>query len=67
VEQQLRAAVLASADPGLLIGWTRTPSGQDDLQLWETLLRVAPYGATRSLARARVTELTATYLQPSPS
>jgi hypothetical protein len=68
VEQQLRHAVLASADPGLLVDWSRTPHGHDDLRAWETLARVAPYGAVRSMARQRVTELgaelTATYLQP---
>ena len=65
VEQQLRAAVIASADPGLLTAWTRMPCGQDDLELWETLATVAPYGATRSLARARAAELTAALSVPA--
>lgn len=56
VDGQLRAAVLASADPALLVSWTATPAGADDLTAWELLARVLPPGAPRrplALARAR--------------
>ncbi|WP_019870933.1 GAF domain-containing protein [Salinispora oceanensis] len=56
VDGQLRAAVLASADPALLVSWTATTAGTDDLTAWELLARVLPPGAPRrplALARAR--------------
>ncbi|WP_028569280.1 GAF domain-containing protein [Salinispora tropica] len=56
VDGQLRAAVLAAADPALLVSWTATPAGTDDLAAWEALARALPPGAPRrplALARAR--------------
>ncbi|MGC3859761.1 GAF domain-containing protein [Micromonospora chersina] len=56
VDGQLRAAVLAAADPALLTAWTATPSGADDLTAWQALARALPPGAPRrplALARAR--------------
>jgi putative intracellular protease/amidase len=48
------------------LAWTDAAFGRDDLEAWEVLARVAPYGAARSLAKARVAEL-ATDLQPRRS
>ncbi|WNM41044.1 transcriptional regulator [Micromonospora halotolerans] len=56
VDGQLRAAVLAAADPALLTAWTATPTGADDLAAWQALARALPPGAPRrplALARAR--------------
>ncbi|MEU4479306.1 GAF domain-containing protein [Micromonospora sp. NPDC023966] len=56
VDGQLRAAVLAAADPVLLTAWTATPAGADDLTAWQALARALPAGAPRrplALARAR--------------
>ncbi|MEU9824281.1 GAF domain-containing protein [Micromonospora chersina] len=56
VDGQLRAAVLAAADPALLTAWTATPVGADDLTAWQALARALPPGAPRrplALARAR--------------
>jgi hypothetical protein len=50
VEQQIRAGLVGAADPALLLRWSRTPWGRDDLEMWELLARRAPAGAVRSLA-----------------
>lgn len=65
IEQRVRAGVIASADPGLLTQWTSTPWGAEDLELWEKLVRVAPAGATRTLAQGEVRRLTAEYAVPA--
>jgi hypothetical protein len=65
IEQRVRAGVIASADPDLLTQWTSTPWGAEDLELWEKLVRVAPAGATRTLAQAEVRRLTAEYAVPA--
>jgi transcriptional regulator of acetoin/glycerol metabolism len=57
VEQQARAGLIAAADPALLQQWTGTPWGDEDLELWELLVRTAPAGATRSLALAEARRL----------
>ena len=41
VEQQVRAGLLGAADPGLLLRWTRTPWGREDLEVWELLARTS--------------------------
>lgn len=66
VEQQLRAGLLAAADPGLLVRWARTPWGRDDLVIWELLAKAAPAGAVRSLAVREARRLTAEYRRPAP-
>lgn len=56
LDGQLRAAVLATADAGLLAAWTATPAGAGDLAAWQALARALPPGAPRrplALARAR--------------
>ncbi|MBO4207084.1 GAF domain-containing protein [Micromonospora echinofusca] len=65
VDGQLRAAVLAGADPALLAAWTATPAGDDDLTAWETLARALPPGAPRRpLAVARARQLAREYAVP---
>ena len=61
VERQVRAGLLSAADPGLLLRWTRTSWGRDDLEVWEALARTAPAGAVRSLAVREARRLTAEY------
>ncbi|MEW2383137.1 GAF domain-containing protein [Micromonospora sp. NPDC047707] len=62
VDGQLRAAVLATADPALLAAWTATPAGADDLAAWEALARALPPGAPRRpLAVTRIRQLAEEY------
>lgn len=61
LEAQLRSAVLAARNPGLLLSWAER-FGFDDLALWERLVTVLPDGsASCALAAARVVELRADY------
>ncbi|MEU2987325.1 transcriptional regulator [Micromonospora aurantiaca] len=65
VDGQLRAAVLAGADPGLLAAWTATAAGSDDLAAWQALARALPPGAPRRpLAVARARQLAEEYALP---
>ncbi|MFC4148234.1 transcriptional regulator [Micromonospora mangrovi] len=65
VDGQLRAAVLAAADPGLLAAWTATPAGADDLTAWQALARALPPGSPRRpLALDRLRQLSAEYDLP---
>ncbi|MDG4802797.1 transcriptional regulator [Micromonospora sp. WMMD980] len=65
VDGQVRAAVLASADPGLLAAWTATPTGADDLTAWQALARALPAGEPRRpLAVARARQLAEEYALP---
>ncbi|MGW5667791.1 GAF domain-containing protein [Micromonospora sp. NPDC003776] len=65
VDGQLRAAVLATADPALLAAWTATPAGADDLTAWQALARALPPGAPRRpLAVARAHQLAQEYDLP---
>jgi hypothetical protein len=52
LEQQLRAAVLASHDPALLRRWVDTPWGADDIYAWEMLVRHLPAGSPQQAAAA---------------
>jgi len=38
LDDELREAILASGDPGLLEGWLRNPSGEDDLEACRALV-----------------------------
>ncbi|MCX5384202.1 GAF domain-containing protein [Streptomyces sp. NBC_00083] len=65
---QLRAALIARADPGLLSDWAYSPWGEDDLPVWRALAEALPRCQQASV-RARLTELAAeqglaTGLQP---
>ncbi|WP_406037755.1 transcriptional regulator [Micromonospora sp. NBC_00898] len=65
IDGQLRAAVLAAADPALLAAWTATPAGADDLTAWQALARALPPGAPRQpLAVARANQLSLEYDLP---
>jgi hypothetical protein len=62
VEGQLRAAVLASADRILMRTWLHSPSGADDLEMWERYARLLPSGSPiRPLADARIRQLAYEY------
>ncbi|MFF3752366.1 GAF domain-containing protein [Streptomyces sp. NPDC002018] len=53
---QLRAALIARGDPGLLADWAYSPWGEDDLPVWRALASVLPV-RQRPAALARVREL----------
>ncbi|MFJ5223065.1 GAF domain-containing protein [Streptomyces sp. NPDC088400] len=55
---QLRAALIARGDPGLLADWAYSPWGEDDLPVWRALASVLPV-PQRPAALARVDELDA--------
>ncbi|WP_328334948.1 MULTISPECIES: GAF domain-containing protein [unclassified Streptomyces] len=53
---QLRDALIARGDPGLLADWAYSPWGEDDLPVWRALATALPAGQ-RSSAVSRVREL----------
>ncbi|RDG38392.1 GAF domain-containing protein [Streptomyces corynorhini] len=55
---QLRAALIARGDPGLLADWAYSPWGEDDLPVWRALASALPV-PQRAAAAARVRELDA--------
>ncbi|MEV6315339.1 GAF domain-containing protein [Streptomyces sp. NPDC051776] len=58
VEDELRAALIARRDPDLLVGWTRSPWGAEDLQAWTALATALPQGSvTAAVVRTRLGEL----------
>ncbi|MEV6399952.1 GAF domain-containing protein [Streptomyces sp. NPDC051907] len=58
LEDQLRAALIARGDPGLLADWAYAPWGEDDLDVWRALAGALP-AQQRPSALARVRELDA--------
>ncbi len=54
---QLRAALIARADPGLLADWAYSPWGEEDLPVWQALANALP-PSQQAYVRARLTELT---------
>ena len=56
---QLRAALLARADPGLLADWAYSPWGEDDLPVWQALADRPAQAVNRPSVQARLTELSA--------
>lgn len=53
-DEQLRAALIARGDPGLLADWAYSPWGEDDLPVWEALAAAVPAGQRPALlARVR--------------
>lgn len=54
LDEQLRAALVARGDPGLLADWVYSPWGEDDLPVWEALAAAVPAGQRPALlARVR--------------
>jgi GAF domain-containing protein len=58
LEDQLRAALIARGDPGLLADWAYSPWGEEDLPVWRALAAALPV-QQRPSALARVHELDA--------
>lgn len=61
LEDRLRCALLSGGDPVLLRQWARSPWGENDLEIWESLLNALPehspghaatYATTARLRRA---------------
>ena len=58
VQEQLRAAVLASGRPDLMVAWTRSRWGADDAQMWQRQLTALPASSPlRPVARAEADRL----------
>lgn len=58
LHQELRSAVLAASDPGLLARWVASEAGAQDWSAWERLAQVAPPGSAQRLnAVARLQSL----------
>ncbi|MBO3089623.1 GAF domain-containing protein [Cellulomonas dongxiuzhuiae] len=58
VQDEVRAAALASGDPDLVARWTASDQGADDWQAWQTLARVAAIGSAAHLrAHTRLAQL----------
>ncbi|GAA3491245.1 GAF domain-containing protein [Streptomyces cremeus] len=65
LEGELRAALVARADPGLLSDWVHSPWGEDDCAAWRALAEVAPV-RQRPVVRARMRELDGELRAPAP-
>ncbi len=65
LEGELRAALVARADPGLLSDWAHSPWGEDDCAVWQALAEVAP-ARQRPGVRARMRELDGELRAPGP-
>jgi hypothetical protein len=62
LEHELRTAVLTAPDVSLLEAWAHSPSGMDDLAVWEALAGRLSAGSTRwAMASARVRDLRVDY------
>jgi hypothetical protein len=60
LDRALRAAILASGRPELLVGWTRSRWGADDLEMWQRLCAVLPASSPlRPFAAATAAKLDA--------
>ena len=58
VQSQLRAAVLASGRPDLMVAWTRSRWGAEDLQMWQRQETALPTSSPlRPVARAESARL----------
>ncbi|MFH8987771.1 GAF domain-containing protein [Streptomyces sp. NPDC017940] len=56
---QVRAALIARADPDLLSDWVHAPWGEDDVEVWRALAAVRPTAPVVARLRALDDELTA--------
>ncbi|MGW9433184.1 GAF domain-containing protein, partial [Streptomyces decoyicus] len=62
LEDRLRRALLDAGDPGLLREWSRSPWGEDDLEIWEALVDALPERSpARSAPMATADRLRAAY------
>jgi hypothetical protein len=62
LERWLRGAILADGSADLLVSWTRTRWGADDLEMWQRQCAVLPGSSPLlSLSRAAVTKLDARF------
>jgi hypothetical protein len=62
LERWLRGAILADGSADLLVSWTRTRWGADDLEMWQRQCAVLPASSPlRSLAGAAVAKLDAQF------
>jgi hypothetical protein len=62
LQRWLRGAILADGSADLLVSWTRTRWGADDLEMWQRQCAVLPGGSPlRSLARSAVAKLDAEF------
>ncbi|MEI2826317.1 MAG: hypothetical protein V9F04_07825 [Dermatophilaceae bacterium] len=58
VQEQLRAAVLASGRPDLMVAWTRSRWGAEDAQMWQRQLTALPASSPlRPVAQAEADRL----------
>ncbi|MFN8169228.1 MAG: hypothetical protein U0S36_10635 [Candidatus Nanopelagicales bacterium] len=58
LHDQVRAAVLGSGDPMLLMAWGESPAGADDAEVWAAAARALPPGSPQhALARLRLAAL----------
>jgi hypothetical protein len=58
ISEQLRAALIARGDPGLLADWAYSPWGEEDLPVWRALAGAVP-ADQRAALLARVRDLDA--------
>jgi hypothetical protein len=62
---QLRAAILTSRSTDLMIAWTRSRWGADDLEMWQQQANTLPTRSPlRSIATAEITRLHVEYGLP---
>ena len=67
LEQHVRASLLAAGDLLLLDAWAHTPSGTEDLAVWEALVAALPAGSARwAMAVSRVRALMVDYGLAAP-
>jgi hypothetical protein len=62
LDRGLRAAILASSQPDVLVSWTRTRWGSNDLPVWRRLCAVLPPDSPlRPIAAATTAQLDAEF------
>lgn len=67
LEQQLRAAVIASGEADLMVAWTRSRWGADDLEIWRRQAQALPESSPlRPMAAAEAARLERELGGPAP-
>jgi hypothetical protein len=65
LQRQLRSAILAAGQADLMVAWTRSRWGADDLQMWQAQAAALPSASPlRSMATAEAARLEAELRQP---